>query len=183
MQGIVFLLDAVFSFFIVLFLLRFLMQWAGASFYNPLGELVVKLTGWLVHRLRKIIPGYGKFDWASLIAAILGVIIFKLLFTILVFGGVNSLIELMIPQTILMFFLGCVLYFVRLVLDIYIFVILGAALLSWINPHSPLMYPLQELSAPILNPIRKILPKFSGVDLSPLVAILLIQTALIYIPT
>lgn len=182
MQGIVFLLDAVFSFFIILFLLRFLMQWSGASFYNPLGELVVKLTSWAVHPLRKFISGYGKFDWASLICAVLGVLLFKLIFTTLIFGSVGNLVELITSETLLMFILGSVFYFVRLVLDIYIFVILGAALLSWVNPNSPLMYPLQDLSAPILNPIRKVLPRFSGIDLSPLVAILLIQTLLIYIP-
>ena len=179
MQGIVFLLDAVFSFFIVLFLLRFLMQWSSTSFFNPLGELVLKLTAWASHPLRKFIRSYGKFDWASLICAILGVIILKIIIAVLMFG---NLLEMATPESIFTLALSCAFYLLRLVLDIYVFVILGSALLSWVNPHSAIAYPLHTLSAPILNPIRKFMPKLSGIDLSPLVAILLIQTLLIYIP-
>ena len=70
MQAITFLLDAVASFFCTLFLLRFMMQAMRVSFAGQIGDFVVKLTNWAVLPLRRVIPGVGGYDWASLIAAL-----------------------------------------------------------------------------------------------------------------
>ena len=70
MQAIVFLVDAVVSFFCTLFLLRFMMQAMRVSFGGQIGDFVVKLTNWAVKPLRRVIPGAGGFDWASLVAAL-----------------------------------------------------------------------------------------------------------------
>ena len=54
-------------------------------------------------------------------------------------------------------------------------------MLSWINPYSPLAAPAYQLTRPILDPLRRVIPTISGIDLSPLVAILLLQALLMFL--
>ncbi|NTV68935.1 MAG: YggT family protein [Azonexaceae bacterium] len=177
MQAIVFLLDAVVSFFCTLFLLRFMMQAMRVSFAGQIGDFVVKLTNWAVKPLRRVIPGVGGFDWASLIAALA----LQLLLTGIIVGasiGLDIADGLTISTTIL-------LMAVRGLLRLAVYILIGAlilqAVLSWVNPYSPLSAPAYQLTRPLLDPIRRILPTISGIDLSPLVAILLLQAALMFL--
>ena len=173
MQAVVFLLDAVVSFFCTLFLLRFLMQAMRVSFAGQIGDFVVKLTNWGVKPLRQVIPGIGGFDWASVVAA--------LLLQLALAGILVSLSPLALaddgnlPLMILWFA-------VRALLRQMVYILIGAlilqAVLSWVNPYSPLSAPVNQLTRPVLDPIRRILPPISGIDLSPLVAILLLQALL-----
>ncbi len=177
MQAITFLLDAVASFFCTLFLLRFMMQAMRVSFAGQIGDFVVKLTNWAVKPLRSFIPGLGGYDWASLIAA---------LAVQLVLSGI--LIGLAGPSlnadggTIAVMVLW---FAVRALLRLAVYILIGAlilqAVLSWINPYSPLAAPAYQLTRPILDPIRRVLPTISGIDLSPLVAILLLQVVLMFL--
>ncbi len=177
MQAIVFLLDAVVSFFCTLFLLRFMMQAMRISFAGQLGDFVVKLTRWAVKPLRQIIPGAGGYDWASLVAALA----MQLLLSILLLGLAGPAINAD-PGSIALMALW---FAVRALLRLAVYILIGAmilqAVLSWINPYSPLSAPADQLTRPILNPIRRILPAISGIDLSPLVAILLLQVVLMFL--
>ena len=51
------------------------------------------------------------------------------------------------------------------------------ALLSWfpIDPHNPLVTLLYDITEPILDPLRRVIPRLGMIDITPLVAILLIQ--------
>jgi len=177
MQAIAFLLDAVVSFFCTLFLLRFMMQAMRVSFAGQIGDFVVKLTNWAVKPLRRVIPGAGGFDWASLIAA-LGV---QLLLSVLLIGLAGPALNAD-PGSITLMALW---FAVRALLRLAVYILIGAlilqAVLSWINPYSPLSAPAYQLTRPILDPIRRILPTISGIDLSPLVAILLLQAVLMFL--
>jgi YggT family protein len=174
MQAIVFLLDAVVSFFCTLFLLRFMMQAMRVSFAGQIGDFVVKLTNWAVKPLRRLIPGAGGFDWASLIAALA----LQLLFTGIIVGAATRFGEVegagVIPMILWLT--------VRTLLRLSVYILIGGlilqAVLSWINPYSPLSAPAHQLTRPLLDPIRRIIPTISGIDLSPLVAILLLQAVL-----
>jgi YggT family protein len=177
MQAIVFLLDAVASFFCTLFLLRFMMQALRVSFAGQIGDFVVKLTNWAVKPLRRIIPGVGGFDWASLLAALA----VQLLFTGIVVGAATRFGEVdaggVAPMIIIMA--------LRALLRLTVYIMIGAlilqAVLSWVNPYSPLSAPAYQLTRPILDPLRRIIPSISGIDLSPLVAILLLQALLMFL--
>jgi YggT family protein len=177
MQAIVFLVDAVVSFFCTLFLLRFMMQAMRVSFAGQLGDFVVKLTDWAVKPLRRAIPGIGGFDWASLIAA-LGL---QLLLAVLVFGLSGRAFGPDAGTIAAMALWFSLLALVRLAVYILIGALILQAVLSWINPYSPLSAPAYQLTRPILDPIRRILPTISGIDLSPLVAILLLQAILMFL--
>lgn len=177
MQALVFLLDAVVSFFCTLFLLRFMMQAMRVSFAGQIGDFVVKLTNWAVKPLRRVIPGAGGFDWASLIAALAT----QLLFTGIIVGAATRFGEVEGASIIPMILWLAIRSLLRLSVYILIGALILQAVLSWINPYSPLSAPAHQLTRPILDPIRRIIPTISGIDLSPLVAILLLQAVLMFL--
>lgn len=177
MQVLIFLVDAVVSFFCTLFLLRFLMQVTRVSFAGQFGDFVVKLTNWAVKPLRRVIPGIGGMDWASLVAALA----LQILLSALVVGLAGPQLAADGGAMALM----ALWFAVRTLLRLAIYIVIGAlvvqAVLSWINPHSPLAAPASQLTRPILDPIRRFVPLVSGIDLSPLVAILLLQAVLMFL--
>ncbi|KXB29560.1 hypothetical protein AT959_16595 [Dechloromonas denitrificans] len=177
MQALVFLVDAVVSFFCTLFLLRFMMQAMRVSFAGQIGDFVVKLTNWAVKPLRQVIPGLGGFDWASLLAALA----LQLLLSALLVGISGQVISADAGTIALM--AGW--FAIRTLLRLAVYILIGAlilqAVLSWINPYSPLSAPAHQLTRPLLDPIRRIVPAISGIDLSPLVAILLLQAVLMFL--
>lgn len=177
MQAVFFLINALISFFCTLLLLRFMMQMARVSFASQLGDFVVKLTNWAVKPLRRIVPGVGGVDWASLIGA---------LWLQLIYAGMLlslSPIELNVDAigTILMILMLAVRGLIRLVIYITMGVVILQAVLSWINPHSPIAPTVNQLARPVLAPIRRFVPLIAGIDLSPLVVILLAQVVLMFV--
>ncbi|HXE40671.1 MAG TPA: YggT family protein [Azonexus sp.] len=177
MQAIVFLLDAVVSFFCALFLLRFMMQVMRVSFAGQLGNFVVALTNWAVKPLRRFIPGVGGLDWSSLFAAFA----LQLLLAGLIIGASGHVIEADPAAVALMVAWIAVRSLLRLAVYILIGALILQAVLSWINPYSPLSAPAHQLTRPLLDPIRRFVPLISGIDLSPLVAILLLQAVLMFL--
>jgi YggT family protein len=177
MQAVVFLLESVVGFFCVLFLLRFMMQAMRVSFAGQIGDFVVKLTNWAVKPLRSVIPGFAGFDWASLIAALA----VQLLPSGILIGLAGPAVG-GDPGTLALMVLWLA---VKALFRLAVYILIGAlilqAVLSWINPYSPLVAPAYQLTRPILDPIRRILPTISGIDLSPLVAILLLQVVLMFL--
>ncbi|MDD2662722.1 MAG: YggT family protein [Dechloromonas sp.] len=175
MQAVAFLLDAVAGFFCALFLLRFMMQAMRVSFAGQLGDFVVRLTNWAVKPLRRVVPGAGGYDWASLLAALalqllLGAVLIGL-------AGAPLAADNAVPMVLM--------FAVRGVVRMAVYILIGAlilqAVLSWINPYSPLAAPAHQLTRPLLDPVRRVLPPISGIDLSPLVAILLLQVVLMFL--
>lgn len=177
MQVVFFLLDAVVSFFCTLFLLRFIMQMARISFAGQLGDFVIKLTNWAVKPLRRVLPGFGGFDWASLVAA-LGL-------QLLLAGLLIALSPLTLASDPLGLVFVVLLAALRGLLRLAVYLAIGAlilqAVLSWVNPYSPIAPTVNQLVRPMLDPIRRFVPTISGIDLSPLVAILLLQVLLMLI--
>ncbi|MFZ2269381.1 MAG: YggT family protein [Azonexus sp.] len=178
MQALFFLIDAVLSFFCTLFLLRFMMQAMRVSFAGQIGNFVVALTNWAVKPLRRVIPGTGGFDWASLLAALSLQLAFSAMLVVLSSHGIGADGGSSIVVTAV--WLG-----VRNLLRLAVYILIGAlilqAVLSWVNPYSPLAAPANQLTRPLLDPIRRFVPLISGIDLSPLVAILLLQAALMFL--
>lgn len=146
-------------------LLRMYMQAQRISFSNPVGKLVFALSDWLVMPLRKIIPNRSKFDLSSLAAAVLIMLVQYVLLWLLI-GASGG--WLLIPVL-------TVFGLLRMVLTGLIAILIVYAILSWVQPQSPIAGILYRLSEPLLRPLRKVVPLVGGVDLSALVAIILIQ--------
>ena len=177
MQAVYFLLNAVVSFFCTLFLLRFMLQMARVSFAGQLGDFVVKTTNWAVKPLRRIVPGMGGVDWASLIAALW----LQLMLAALVISLSSADLTADSVGMLLMILMLAVRGLIRLAIYIVIGALILQAVLSWVNPNSPVAPLVNQLARPILDPIRRFVPTISGIDLSPLVAILLLQVVLMFV--
>ncbi|MDR1995782.1 YggT family protein [Azonexus sp.] len=176
MEAIFFLLNTVIGFFTALFLLRFMMQLARVSFAGQIGDFIVRLTNWAVKPLRRLIPGFAGIDWASLLAALA---LQTLLAGLIVGVSGDPLGD--VPGAGLIILQFAVHGLLRLTVYILIVAVIALALLSWVNPYSPVASLAHQLTRPLLDPIRRIVPTISGIDLSPLVVILLLQVVLIYL--
>ena len=149
-------------------LLRMYMQAQRIPFNNPVGQLVFALSNWLVLPLRKFLPAKGKYDWASLAGALLVMVVQYLLLWLLIGGrGSAALVPVLAIFGVL-----------RMVLTGLIGILIVYAILSWVQPQSPIAAILYRLSEPVLRPLRKVIPLIGGVDLSALAAIIVIQILL-----
>ncbi len=146
-------------------LLRFWMQVIRVRPPSSIAQFTFTLSDWLVRPLRRIVPGMGGYDWASLIGAFL---------VVLLASSVMLLNPVVDGQFVALFavyrFLSWILYgFMGLLIIEVIF--------SWINPHAPLAPFVRALNEPLLRPLRRVVPPVGGLDLSVLVAFILIQIA------
>ncbi|MBV7484337.1 YggT family protein [Bordetella sp. BOR01] len=140
--------------------------------FNPLARGIYQVTNWLVLPLRKLVPAGHSVDWTSLLAAWLVALLYLVLIWLL---AVGSLIPAaMLPKALA----SSLLMVVKWALNLIVWLTLLQAVLSWINPMSPLMALLQTLTAPMLDPIRRILPRGAAIDFSPLVLLILAQITL-----
>ncbi|MFP8777760.1 YggT family protein [Hydrogenophaga sp. RWCD_12] len=160
-------------------LLRAWMNQVKVNMSAQPGRFVMALTHWLVAPLRKLLPRslvQSRVDWGSLAAAVvlaLGYgVLWVLLQAALLPAAVSSSILLVIPELALRLL-------VRVMLQGLMVMLLVYAVLSWVQPGSPLMGMLDRLCSPILKPVRRVLPLIGGVDLSVLVLIVLLQVGLI----
>jgi YggT family protein len=140
---------------------------------NPISQFVSALTDWLVGPLRRLIPPGRTMDWASVLAAVLVAMLTAVLFFV-VLGGVS----VPNPGSVLML---AFVWLVRWTVWLVIGLVIVQAILSWVNPYAPLAPAIQQLTQPFLAPIRRVVPLVGGVDLSPLVLIVLLQVVLMIV--
>ena len=164
----VYLIQTVLSLLLLAMLLRFLLQLVRADFYNPISQFLVKVTNPLVLPLRKVIPGYGGLDLASLLLALLlqlgGIVV------ILLLNGIG-----MPPVLILL--VWSALGVIGLLVNIYFFSLLAMIILSWVaaGSNNPAIYLLHQITEPVMAPFRKMLPAMGGMDFSPILVFILIN--------
>lgn len=151
-------------------LLRLYMQLQRIPFGNPVGRFVFALTDWVVLPIRKLLPGYKRWDFASLIAAYLFELAqFGILWLLL--GRGNAAV---VP---LLALFGLV----RLVISGAIGLVIVYAILSWVQADSPIVDVIDRLTAPLLRPFRKVIPLVGGFDLSPLALLVVLQVLAIIV--
>lgn len=173
-EALQFLLKAVFDLFVLAALVRFFLQYFRAPLRNPLSEFVVALTDFVVKPLRRVIPGRQGLDLASLVLA-LGLEILLVLFLLglqgvpIWTGGPH-----IVPVVVLLAVINLLKYCVYLLMA----AVFIQAILSWVNPYSPISSVLESISRPFMRPLRKLVPTVGRVDLSPLVLFLICQLIL-----
>jgi YggT family protein len=173
-QALVFVLEVFFGLFVIGFLLRFLMQAMRAPFRNPAGQAVIALTDWAVKPLRKIIPGRGGYDWASLVAAYLTLVV-QVTTLLMLLSGFTAITG----NAALFVLASAAVMLIKNVLWIVIVVVIVQALLSWVAPDGPLAGMLNAMTFPFLRPLRRLIPPIGGsLDLTPLILIVLLQLVL-----
>jgi YggT family protein len=164
-----YLIQTVLSLYLMAMLLRFLLQLVRADFYNPICQFLVKITNPLVIPLRRVVPGFGGLDLASLLLALLlqlaGIV------AMLWLSGMTAL-----PNPLVLLLWSAIGVFALLV-NIYFFALLAMIILSWVAPGSqhPAIYLLYQITEPVMAPFRKALPAMGGLDFSPILVFILIN--------
>jgi YggT family protein len=157
----------------VTFLVRFAMQWVRAPFANPLGRFVLAMTDWAVLPTRKLVPGLFGLDLASLVPAWL----VQSLFIAIVIGA-SGIYGGTTASAFGVAILSGLVETLRLAIYLAMGVVIVTAVLSWVNPWSPVAPVFSQLASPLLRPFRRLIPPIGGVDLSPLAALILLQVVL-----
>ncbi|HED33504.1 MAG TPA: YggT family protein [Gammaproteobacteria bacterium] len=160
MNPFVFLIDILFQLYATALVIRVLLQWVRADFYNPVSQFIVKITDPVVKPIRRIIPGYAGIDLGTLLLAVL-VLTVK---TILIYQTLNPLVIALVTSG----------HTLLLIINIFLYSIVIQAILSWVNPdpYNPVVSILNSITQPILKHFRKLIPPTGGIDLSSLFAII-----------
>ena len=152
------------SLYLLIILLRFILQLVRADFYNPLSQFTVKATQPLLKPLRRIIPGFGGLDLASLALAILVQLVLMVL--VILIAGAN-------PAAVgLQLLVWAIIAVTSLFLKIFFFAMIISVILSWVAPgsYNPGAQLVNQICEPLLAPFRRLLPNLGGLDISPIFA-------------
>jgi len=165
-----FLVDTILGIYILLVLIRFLLQLVRADFYNPISQFIVRATNPPLVRLRRFIPGFWGVDLAALLLLI-AIEALRISLTAVLLGHSPRLIGVIVLS------LG---ELAKLTVYTVIFSIFIRALLSWFSNglQHPITRLLSSFTDPMLRPVQRILPATGGIDLSPLVVFVVMMLVL-----
>ncbi|KGJ93089.1 YggT family protein [Colwellia psychrerythraea] len=162
MEAIIYLLRFAFDALLMILIMRVWLQWVKADFYNPLSQFIVKVSNPLVIPLRRVIPGLGGLDLATVLIAY---IVATLKFVTLAALSGESL-------GVLAFYIGLLVLLKQAGFLLFVIMII-MAIMSWVvQGYNATLMVLSQLTEPFLNPIRRIIPNMGGLDLSMLFAFL-----------
>ncbi len=172
-DALAFLVDVVFSLLVYAAMLRFVMQWLRAPFRNPLGQSVAALTDWAIKPLRRVLPGFGGFDWASLVFAWVVQVLWLLALAALRGGAPVS------GALVAMIAVVAIIELLKVAIWILIVAVFLQAILSWVAPDGPLAGVLNALTFRFLTPVRRVVPPLGGtLDLSPMIVFIVAMLVL-----
>jgi len=156
--------------FTLIAILRLLLQLVKADFYNPISQFIVRATDPFVRPLRRVIPGFGGIDFASLVLALLVQMLGW--FLLLALAGAITVN----PLAYLIFALFGT---AKVVLNFYFFAIIILVILSWVAPgnYNPAAVLIAQLTDPLMAPFRRLLPSMGGLDLSPMLVLFVLHIA------
>lgn len=163
----VFLVQTLFGFYIVVIMLRFLLQTVRADFYNPLVQFLVKVTNPPLLPLRRYIPGLWGLDMASIVLMLVVQFVELWLVFYLVEreAHLGGLLVLSVAELL------------QLLINVFFWAVLIQVILSWVNPnpYNPAVVLVRQLTEPVMRPARRLLPPISGIDLSPILVLIALQ--------
>ena len=163
----IFIIKTLGSLYLLIVLLRFILQLVRANFYNPLCQFIVKATQPLLKPLRLVIPSMFGLDMSSLVLAL--IVQMLLIAVILALKGFMVDWLLLVPWSLIALF--------SLFLNILFYAMIISVILSWVAPgsHNPGAELVAQITEPVLAPFRRIIPNLGGLDISPIFAFIVIQ--------
>jgi len=170
-------LDPVASLLAMALWMRLWLSWARVSNFHPVARVTQQITQWLVGPLQRMLPLRGRLDAAALILSALIAVLHVLAMLALFSQPAAVLAAPPVTRAAALLLLGLA-QWISWAVYVVMAVVLIQAVLSWFSPHQPLSTPLAMLSDPLLRPIRRRLPSPAGLDLSPLVLLILLQVLL-----
>ena len=169
----IFVIQTLGSLYLLIVLLRFILQLVRANFYNPLCQFTVKATQPLLKPLRRVIPSLFGLDMSSLVLAIVvQMVIFAVVLTL-------SYMSFNILGLLLWAIIGVTALFLK----VFFFAMISSVILSWVAPGStsPGAELVNQITEPALAPFRRFLPSMGGLDISPILAFMVIQLIQSYV--
>ena len=169
----IFVVQTLGSLYLLVVLLRFILQLVRANFYNPICQFIVKATQTLLKPMRRVIPSIFGLDMSSLVLAILvQMVVFAIVLTLSY-----------IPFNILGLLLWSIIGVTALFLKVFFFAMIISVILSWVAPGStsPGAELVNQITEPALAPFRRFLPNLGGLDISPILAFMIIQLIQSYV--
>lgn len=172
-NAVSYLVGTLIDLYITAVLIRLLLQWVRADFYNPVCQFLVKVTNPLIVPLRRVIPSIRRIDTASVV-----LILALEIFSVWIASRISSA-----PLDFIQIFVFSLKKLAATVLMTYFFLIIASVILSWIGGQTrhPVVPLVNQLTAPVLLPFRRVIPPIAGIDLSPLFALIAIRFLLLLI--
>ena len=159
----VYLIQNVGSLVLILIVFRGMLHVSRANFYNPISQMVVKLTNPLLYPLRRILPVMGRIDWA--------VIALSIILQSAILGGIAVVAGDIwtIPSLPVLVIWGAI-GVLALLTNIYFFFLILMIIVSWVAPRHqhPAIELIWQISEPVMSPARALLPNMGGIDFSPI---------------
>lgn len=168
-EAFIYIIQTLGQLYLLVALLRFILQLVRADFYNPLCQFTVKATQPLLAPLRRIIPSVAGIDLAGLVL-VLGL---QFLLIVVLLSLTSFPVMQLLPQILI----WTLIIVAGLALKIFFFALIVSVILSWIAPgsHNPGAQLTQQICEPLLAPIRNLLPNLGGLDISPIFAFIAIN--------
>lgn len=173
-NALTYLVSTLLNLYLCAVILRIVLAWVRADFYNPVSQLVWKITQPVLAPFQKAVPRWRRLDTAATVYLFVLALVYVYI-TMWMFGVGLSPISALFYALLKIIVLKANLYTVALTFQ---------AILSWFGPgvNNPASNILWSMNEPILNPIRRLIPPISGLDLSPLFAIILMQVLVMLVP-
>jgi YggT family protein len=170
-RALSYLVGTLIDLYIAAVMLRLLLQWVRADFYNPLCQFLIRITNPLLVPIRRVVPSIGRLDTASVILMLALEVLGVWIVTSILPTGMNW------PQLLVY----SVTKLAVSLLMMYFILIIAAVILSWLGARArhPIVPLIFQLTEPVLRPFRKLIPPIAGIDLSPLFAIIVIRFLLL----
>lgn len=168
-NALLFLVTTLFDLVLWIYLLRILLQLCRADFYNPISQAIFKATRFPTDWLRPYLPSVRNVNLAAALALAVLAVVYIYVVTSMLGFSINAGSALWYAS----------LKLVGLTINLYTLTLFVQAIMSWLGPgvNNPASNILWSLNEPLLRPVRRILPTMGGLDLAPLVVILLLQVA------
>ncbi|SDL25828.1 YggT family protein [Pseudomonas indica] len=168
-EALIYVIQTLGSLYLLIVLLRFILQLVRADFYNPLSQFIVRATQPLLRPMRRVIPSFAGLDLSSLLLAVLIQLLLMVVTLVLMGYGVGGyLLQLLVWSIIAV---------TSLFLKVFFFALIVSVILSWVAPSSynPAAQLVNQICEPLLAPFRRILPNLGGLDISPIFAFIAIN--------
>lgn len=161
-----FIIQAVSSLFLFILLLRFWLPWFRGDFRNPVAQAILRITSPLVVPLRRVLPSIGKVDTATVLVAFV-VQFLTIVIRLFLVGASAPFIPIAVTSVLMLGILSA---------NLFMLIIIAAILLGWFAPgvYNPVSAMVTTIAETLLKPFRRLIPPLGGLDLSPIIPIILL---------
>lgn len=172
-NGALLIINVCFDFYLMVLMLRLVLAWVRADYFNPITRFIIRITQPVVLPLRYFIPNVKNIELSTLLLLFLLDVLKYFLVGAIAIGMPHN------PLGILILALADCL---KLLLNTFFYAILLQAILSLIQQYySPVASMLEKITSPFLRPFQRIIPPMGGIDLSPIPALLVLQLAIVMV--